>query len=117
MPMDGLTVGEVVLRGNDVMLGYCRDEQATAEADAGGWFRTGDVAVMHPDCYIELKGRSKDVILSGRENMASIEVEQALDAHPAVLESAVVAAPDPKLRETVAASEALRPGEAVTEQE
>ena len=100
VPADGETVGEVVLRGNNVMLGYYRDEEATAAADADGWFRTGDVAVMHPDGYIELKDRSKDVIISGGENIASIEVEQALDAHPAVLESAVVAAPDEKWGET-----------------
>jgi fatty-acyl-CoA synthase len=116
-PDDGETVGEVVLRGNNVMLGYYRDEQATADADADGWFRTGDVAVMHPDGYIELKDRSKDVIISGGENIASIEVEQALDAHPAVLESAVVAAPDEKWGETVAAFVTLRPGASVTEQE
>jgi fatty-acyl-CoA synthase len=117
VPADGEGVGEVVLRGNNVMLGYYRDEEATAEADAGGWFRTGDVAVMHPDGYVELKDRSKDVIISGGENIASIEVEQALDSHPAVLESAVVAAPDPKWGETVAAFVVLRPDAAVTEQE
>ena len=117
VPADGETVGEVVLRGNNVMLGYYRDEDATAQADAGGWFRTGDVAVMHADGYIELKDRSKDVIISGGENIASIEVEQALDSHPAVLESAVVAAPDAKWGETVAAFVALRPGATVTEQE
>jgi fatty-acyl-CoA synthase len=94
VPADGEQVGEVVLRGNNVMLGYYRDEEATAAADADGWFRTGDMAVVHPDGYVELKDRSKDVIISGGENIASIEVEQALDSHPAVLESAVVAAPD-----------------------
>jgi fatty-acyl-CoA synthase len=117
VPADGETVGEVVLRGNNVMLGYYRDEEATAAADAGGWFRTGDVGVMHPDGYVELKDRSKDVIISGGENIASIEVEQALDSHPAVLESAVVAAPDPKWGETVAAFVVLRPGATATEQE
>jgi fatty-acyl-CoA synthase len=106
-----------VLRGNNVMLGYYRDEQATEEADAGGWFRSGDVAVMHPDGYVELKDRSKDVIISGGENIASIEVEQALDSHPAVLESAVVAAPDPKWGETVAAFVQLREGASVTQEE
>jgi fatty-acyl-CoA synthase len=117
VPADGETVGEVVLRGNNVMLGYYRDEQATADADADGWFRTGDMAVMHPDGYIELKDRSKDVIISGGENIASIEVEQALDSHPAVLESAVVAAPDPKWGETVVAFVVLREGATATEQE
>jgi len=117
VPADGESVGEVVLRGNNVMLGYYRDEQATADADADGWFRTGDMAVVHPDGYVELKDRSKDVIISGGENIASIEVEQALDAHPAVLESAVVAAPDPKWGETVAAFVVLRPGATATEQE
>ena len=117
VPADGESVGEVVLRGNNVMLGYYRDEQATAAADADGWFRTGDMAVVHPDGYVELKDRSKDVIISGGENIASIEVEQALDSHPAVLESAVVAAPDPKWGETVAAFVVLRPGATATEQE
>jgi fatty-acyl-CoA synthase len=117
VPADGETVGEVVLRGNNVMLGYYQDEQATADADAGGWFRTGDVAVMHEDGYLELKDRSKDVIISGGENIASIEVEQALDSHPAVLESAVVAAPDPRWGEAVAAFVVLRPGATATEEE
>ena len=117
VPADGESVGEVVLRGNNVMLGYYRDEQATADADADGWFRTGDVAVVHPDGYIELRDRSKDVIISGGENIASIEVEQVLDSHPAVLESAVVAAPDPKWGETVAAFVVLRPGATATEQD
>ncbi len=117
VPADAETVGEVVLRGNNVMLGYYQDEEATAAADADGWFRTGDVAVMHPDSYVELRDRSKDVIISGGENIASIEVEQALDSHPAVLESAVVAAPDEKWGETVAAFVVLRPGQQVTEAE
>jgi len=117
VPADGEQVGEVVLRGNNVMLGYYRDEEATAAADADGWFRTGDMAVVHPDGYVELKDRSKDVIISGGENIASIEVEQALDSHPAVLESAVVAAPDERWGETVAAFVVLRPGATATEQE
>ena len=117
VPADGASVGEVVLRGNNVMLGYYLDDEATAAADADGWFRTGDVGVMHDDGYVELKDRSKDVIISGGENIASIEVEQALDAHPAVLESAVVAAPDAHWGETVAAFVVLREGATVTEQE
>ena len=116
-PADGESVGEVLLRGNNVMLGYYRDEEATREATHDGWFRTGDVAVMHPDGYIELRDRSKDVIISGGENIASIEVEQALDSHPAVLESAVVAAPDEKWGETVAAFVVLRPGQQASEQD
>jgi fatty-acyl-CoA synthase len=107
----------VLLRGNNVMLGYYLDEPATRAAEHEGWFRTGDVAVLHPDGYIELRDRSKDVIISGGENIASIEVEQALDSHPAVLESAVVAEPDEKWGETVAAFVALRAGQSVTEQE
>lgn len=117
VPADGEAVGEVLLRGNNVMLGYYRDEEATRDAEHEGWLRTGDVAVMHPDGYIEVRDRSKDVIISGGENIASIEVEQALDSHPAVLESAVVAAPDERWGETVAAFVTLRPGRQVTEQE
>ncbi len=122
VPADGEAVGEVVLRGNNVLLGYYRDPEATAAAtslapDGSAWFRTGDVGVLHPDGYLELRDRSKDVIISGGENIASIEVEQALDSHPAVLESAVVAAPDEKWGETVAAFVVLRPGASVTEAE
>ncbi len=117
VPADGATVGEVLLRGNNVMLGYYRDDDATAQATHEGWFRTGDVAVLHPDGYLEIRDRSKDVIISGGENIASIEVEQALDAHPAVLESAVVGAPDEKWGEAVVAFVVLRPGQSVGEQE
>ncbi|HVV10465.1 MAG TPA: AMP-binding protein [Amycolatopsis sp.] len=94
VPADAATMGEVVMRGNNVMLGYYRDEAATAEAFRGGWFHSGDLAVLHPDGYIELRDRAKDVIISGGENISTIEVEQALAAHPAVVEVAVVAAPD-----------------------
>ena len=95
---DGATMGELVIRGNDVMLGYYRDPEATAAVDArtpgdpagAGWFRTGDVGVVHPDGYVEIRDRTKDVIISGGENIASVEVEQAIDSHPAVIESAVV---------------------------
>jgi len=117
VPSDGASLGEVLLRGNNVMLGYYRDEQGTLDAEHEGWFRTGDVAVLHPDGYIELRDRSKDVIITGGENVASIEVEQALDSHPAVLESAVVAEPDERWGETVAAFVTLRPGASATEQE
>ena len=96
MPRDGATEGEVVMRGNNVMLGYYRDPVATATAFAGGWFHSGDVAVMHPDGYVELRDRLKDIVISGGENIATIEVEQALMAHEAVSEAAVVGRPDEK---------------------
>ncbi len=94
VPADGETIGEVVMRGNNVMLGYYRDPEATTQAFAGGWFHSGDLGVMHPDGYIELRDRKKDIIVSGGENIASIEVELALLAHPAVVEAAVVGIPD-----------------------
>jgi fatty-acyl-CoA synthase len=94
VPADGETIGEVVMRGNNIMLGYYRDPEATARAFAGGWFHSGDLGVMHPDGYIELRDRLKDIIISGGENIASIEIEQALLAHPAVEEAAVVGAPN-----------------------
>ncbi len=117
VPPDGASLGEVVLRGNNVMLGYYRDPDATAAATIDGWFRTGDVGVIHPDGYVELRDRSKDVIISGGENIASIEVEQALASHTAVLECAVVAAPDPTWGEVPVAYVTLRPGFEATEQE
>ena len=110
VPADGATIGELVCRGNDVMLGYYRDEEATAAADLGGWFRTGDLAVMHPDGYAEIRDRAKDIIISGGENIASVEVERVLDSHPAVLESAVVGRPDDKWGEAAVAFVTLRPG-------
>ena len=94
VPRDGATLGEVVLRGDNVMVGYYRDPEATQQAFRGGWFHTGDLGVMHPDGYVELRDRLKDIIISGGENIATIEVEQALVAHPAVAEAAVVGAPD-----------------------
>jgi acyl-CoA synthetase (AMP-forming)/AMP-acid ligase II len=96
VPRDGETLGEVVMRGNNVMMGYYRDDEATAKAFAGGWFHSGDLAVMHPDGYVELRDRLKDVVISGGENIATIEVEQALTAHPAISEAAVVGRPDDK---------------------
>ncbi len=114
---DGESLGEVVLRGNNVMLGYFKDPKATADVDIDGWFRTGDVGVMHPDGYVELRDRSKDVIISGGENIASIEVEQVLASHPAVLECAVVAAPDPKWGEVPVAFVTLHPGASATASE
>jgi fatty-acyl-CoA synthase len=94
VPRDGRTLGEVVMRGNNVMAGYYRDHEATAQAMRGGWLHTGDIGVMHPDGYVEIKDRLKDIIISGGENIATVEVEQALAAHPGVAECAVVAAPD-----------------------
>jgi fatty-acyl-CoA synthase len=117
VPADGSAVGEVLLRGNNVMLGYYRDDEATRKATLDGWFRTGDVGVMHPDGYVELRDRSKDVIISGGENIASIEVEQAVASHPAVLECAVVAGPDEKWGEVPVAFVQRRPGAQVTAEE
>lgn len=108
VPRDGEHAGEVVLRGNNVMLGYFRDPEATAAAEVDGWFRTGDIGVIHDDGYLELLDRSKDVIISGGENISSIEVEGALASHPAVLECAVVAGPDDYWGEVPVAFVALR---------
>ncbi|HWC02662.1 MAG TPA: acyl-CoA synthetase [Methylomirabilota bacterium] len=109
VPRDGVTMGEVMLRGNTVMKGYLRNPAATEEAFRGGWFHTGDLAVWHPDGYIEIKDRSKDVIISGGENVSSLEVEEILYRHPAVMEAAVVAKPDAKWGETPCAFVTLRP--------
>jgi fatty-acyl-CoA synthase len=95
VPRDAATMGEVVMRGNNVMSGYFGDEAATGKAFAGGWFHSGDLAVWHPDGNIELRDRGKDIIISGGENISSIEVEQTIAAHPAVLECAVVGIPHP----------------------
>ena len=105
------------MRGNLVMKGYHDDPEATAEAFRGGWFHSGDLAVMHPDGDIELRDRKKDIIISGGENISSIEVEQALCRHPAVLECAVVAIPDEHWGERPKAFVALKPGETATEDE
>jgi fatty-acyl-CoA synthase len=112
---DGRSVGEISLRGNNVMLGYFKDEAATRAAAADGWFRTGDLGVVHPDGYIELRDRSKDVIISGGENIASVEVEQVIADHPAVLEVAVVAAPDERWGEVPAAYVTLADGAEASE--
>ncbi len=100
VPDDGETIGEVMFRGNVVMKGYLKDRQATQAALAGGWFHSGDLGVRYPDGYIQLKDRSKDIIISGGENISSIEVENVLHKHPAVLLAAVVARPDDKWGET-----------------
>jgi fatty-acyl-CoA synthase len=110
VPADGATLGEVMFRGNIVMKGYLQNPQATAEAFAGGWFHSGDLGVLHPDGYIQLKDRSKDIIISGGENISSIEVEDALYKHPAVASCAVVAKPDAKWGETPVAFIELKPG-------
>jgi len=117
VPADGRTIGEVMLRGNTVMLGYLKDRKATAAAFRGGWFHTGDLAVQHPDGYIEVKDRLKDIIISGGENISSIEVEIALTRHPAVLMAAVVARPDEKWGETPCAFVQLKDGAGATEDE
>ena len=98
VPADGTTLGEIMLRGNTVMKGYLKNATATAEAFRGDWYHTGDLAVLHPDGYAEVKDRAKDIIISGGENISSLEVEEALYRHPAVMEAAVVAMPDPTLR-------------------
>ena len=116
-PADGETIGEVMFRGNIVMKGYLKNRKATDEAFAGGWFHSGDLGVMHPDGYIQLKDRSKDIIISGGENIASVEVEQAITSHPAVLEVGVVAGPDEKWGEIPVAWVALKDGASVTERE
>jgi len=109
VPKDGKTIGEVMLRGNTVMKGYLRNEAATAAAFREGWYHTGDLAVWHPDNYIEIRDRSKDIIISGGENISSLEVEECLYRHPQVMEAAVVARSDPKWGETPCAFVTLKP--------
>ncbi|PRX20086.1 fatty-acyl-CoA synthase [Paraburkholderia sp. BL18I3N2] len=115
VPKDGQTLGEVFLRGNNVMKGYLRNPDATTEAFAGGWFHSGDLGVWHPDGYLEIKDRSKDIIISGGENISSIEIEDVLYSHPAVLEAAIVARPDDKWGETPCAFITLKDSALVTE--
>ncbi|MFC3638754.1 acyl-CoA synthetase [Camelimonas fluminis] len=117
MPADGESLGEVMMRGNVIMKGYLKNPSATQKAFAGGWFHTGDLGVMHPDGYIQLKDRSKDIIISGGENISSIEVEDALYKHPAVASVAVVAKPDDKWGETPCAFVELKPGKTATAEE
>ncbi|MEO8336305.1 MAG: long-chain-fatty-acid--CoA ligase [bacterium] len=117
VPRDGETVGEIVVRGNVVMEGYYRDPEATARAFHGGWFHSGDAAVVHPDGYVEIRDRLKDVIISGGENISSIEVEGALLRHPAVLEVAVVGLPHEKWGEAPHAFVVLKPGMIATDDE
>jgi fatty-acyl-CoA synthase len=117
VPRDGETMGEVVMRGNNVMKGYFAAPEATRVAFEGGWFHSGDVGVMHPDGYIELRDRSKDIIISGGENISTIEVENTICRHPAVLECAVIATPDEKWGERPKAFVTLRSGQTASEQE
>ncbi|OGA32316.1 MAG: acyl-CoA synthetase [Betaproteobacteria bacterium RIFCSPLOWO2_12_FULL_64_23] len=117
VPADGETMGEIMFRGNITMKGYLKNTKATAEAFAGGWFHSGDLAVMQPDGYVKIRDRSKDIIISGGENISSLEIEEALYRHPAVLAAAAVARPDPKWGETPCAFVELKAGAQVTAQE
>ncbi len=117
VPQDGETMGEIMFRGNIAMKGYLKNPQATRDAFAGGWFHSGDLAVMCPDGYIKIKDRSKDIIISGGENISSIEVEDVLYRHPSVLAAAVVAKPDPRWGETPCAFVELKAGASITARE
>jgi acyl-CoA synthetase (AMP-forming)/AMP-acid ligase II len=117
VPADSKTMGEIVMRGNTVMAGYYLDPEATEEAFRGGWFHSGDLGVMYPDGYIELRDRAKDIVISGGENISTVEVEQALMSHPCVLEAAVVGVPDEKWGERPKAYVVLRAGTSATQQE
>ncbi|MDO8839365.1 MAG: acyl-CoA synthetase [Parvibaculum sp.] len=117
VPRDGATMGEVMFRGNVVMKGYLKNPKATSEAFAGGWFHSGDLGVWHADNYIQLKDRSKDIIISGGENISSIEVEDALYKHPDILEAAVVARPDEKWGETPCAFVTVKAGASLSEKD
>jgi len=115
VPADGDTMGEIMFRGNITMRGYLKNRAATEEAFSGGWFHSGDLAVLQPDGYVKIKDRSKDVIISGGENISSLEVEDVLYRHPSVLAAAVVAQPDPKWGETPCAFVEVKPGVNVSE--
>jgi fatty-acyl-CoA synthase len=117
VPADGETMGEIMFRGNITMKGYLKNRKATEEVFAGGWFHSGDLAVMQPDGYVKIKDRAKDIIISGGENISSLEVEDAIYRHPSVLAVAVVAKPDPRWGETPCAFVELKPGSEVTERE
>ena len=117
LPWDGESLGELMLRGNTVMKGYLKNPSASKEAFRDGWFHSGDLGVRHPDGYIEIKDRAKDVIISGGENISSLEVEEALYRHPKVLEAAVVGRPDEKWGESPCAFVTLRDGESATDEE
>ena len=117
VPQDGQTIGEVMMRGNNVMQGYLKNPQASVDSFVGGWFHSGDLAVWHEDGYIQIKDRSKDIIISGGENISSIEIEDILFKHPAILEAAVVAKSDPKWGETPCAFVTLREGQSLTREQ
>src|SRR5204862_4908474 len=117
IPHDGKAIGEIIVRGNAVMKGYYQDAEATAEAMRGGWFHTGDAAAVHPDGYVEIRDRLKDVIISGGENISSVEVEGVLLRHPAVQEAAVVGMPDERWGEAPHAFVILKPGASVSGEE
>jgi fatty-acyl-CoA synthase len=117
VPWDGETMGEIMFRGNITMKGYLKNPTATAEAFAGGWFHSGDLAVMQPDGYVKIKDRSKDIIISGGENISSLEVEDALYRHPAVLARRWSRSPTEKWGETPCAFVELKPGAEATEEE
>ncbi len=117
VPHDGEAMGEIVIRGNTVMKGYYKQTDATAEAFSGGWFHSGDLAVVHPGGYVEIKDRLKDIIISGGENISSIEIESVLYKHPSVAAAAVVAKPDEKWGETPCAFVELKPGDEATQEE
>ncbi|MBX2835392.1 MAG: acyl-CoA synthetase [Gammaproteobacteria bacterium] len=117
VPMDGTTIGELMIRGNTVMKGYLKNPKATADAFEDGWFHSGDLGVQHPDGYIEIKDRAKDIIISGGENISTLEVEETLYRHPKILEAAVVAKPDKKWGETPCAFVTLKPQESATADE
>ncbi|MDR3568101.1 MAG: long-chain-fatty-acid--CoA ligase [Syntrophobacteraceae bacterium] len=117
VPRDGRTIGEIVMRGNNVMLGYYKDPKATADAFAGGWFHSGDLAAIHPDNYVQIMDRKKDIIISGGENISTVEVENAIYQHPDVLEVAVVSTPDEKWGEVPKAFVVLKQGRTLTEKD
>jgi len=117
VPADGETMGEIMFRGNITMKGYLKNPSATQKAFEAGWFHSGDLAVLHPDGYVKIKDRSKDVIISGGENISSLEVEDVLYRHPAVVAAAVVAMPDEKWGETPCAFVELKEGSSVSERQ
>ncbi|HBD08673.1 MAG TPA: acyl-CoA synthetase, partial [Syntrophobacteraceae bacterium] len=114
VPRDGVTIGEIVMRGNNVMLGYYKDQEASDDAFRGGWFHSGDLAVMHPNNYVQIMDRKKDIIISGGENISTVEVENVIYQHPDVLEVAVVGVPDEKWGEVPKAFVVTRPGVTLT---
>ena len=117
VPKDGKTIGEIFMRGNIVMKGYLKNRDATEKAFEGGWFHTGDLAVIHEDGYVQIADRSKDIIISGGENISSVEIQDVLYGHPSVADAAVVARPDEKWGETPCAFVELKPGAVATAEE